>query len=73
MNETQTQYHIHNWNIYLYQYFSLRGKCSKSKFPYLARIQENTDQKKLRIWTFFTQCLVNLKALKTIFYSKISV
>ena len=23
-------------------------------FPYSVRIQENTDQKKLRIWTFFT-------------------
>ena len=26
------------------------------KFPYLIRIQENMDQKKLRIWTLFTQC-----------------
>ena len=25
-------------------------------FPYSLRIRENTDQKKLRIWTFFTQC-----------------
>ena len=25
-----------------------------SKSPYLVRIQENTDQKKLRIWTLFT-------------------
>ena len=24
--------------------------------PYSVRIQENTDQKKLRIWTLFTQC-----------------
>ena len=24
--------------------------------PYSVRIQENTDQKKLRIWTIFTQC-----------------
>ena len=27
---------------------------SKSKSPYLVRIQENTYQKKLRIWTLFT-------------------
>ena len=26
------------------------------KSPYSVWIQENTDQKKLRIWTFFTQC-----------------
>ena len=26
------------------------------KSPYSVRIQENTDQKKLRIWKFFTQC-----------------
>ena len=25
-------------------------------FLYSVRIQENTDKKKLRIWTFFTQC-----------------
>ena len=28
------------------------------KSPYSVRIQENTDQKKLRIWTLFTQCTV---------------
>ena len=27
-------------------------------FLYSVRIQENTDQKKLHIWTLFTQCLV---------------
>ena len=29
---------------------TLREKC-----PYSVRIQENTDQKQLRIWTLFTQ------------------
>ena len=28
------------------------------KFPYSVRIQENTDQEKLRFGTLFTQCLV---------------
>ena len=28
--------------------------------PYSVQVQENTDQKKLRIWTLFTQCLENL-------------
>ena len=26
------------------------------KSPYSVRLRENTDQKKLRIWTLFTQC-----------------
>ena len=30
----------------------------RSKSPYSVRIQENTDQKKLRIWTLFTKCIV---------------
>ena len=28
----------------------------RSKYPYLVRIRENTDLKKLRIWTFITKC-----------------
>ena len=32
------------------------GVFLQSKSPYSVRIQENTDQKKLRIWTLFTQC-----------------
>ena len=40
-------------------------KCPNREFllvrifphPYSARVQENTDQEKLRIWTFFTQCV----------------
>ena len=27
--------------------------------PYSVRMRENTDQKKLRIWTLFTQCKVS--------------
>ena len=30
----------------------------RSKSPYSVRIWENTDQKKLRIWTLFTQCVM---------------
>ena len=29
------------------------------KSPYSVRIQENMDQKKLRLWTLFTQCIHN--------------
>ena len=40
-------------------------KCPNREFllvrifphPYSARVQENTDQGKLRIWTYFTQCV----------------
>ena len=37
------------------------------KSPYLVRIQENTEQKKLRIWTLFTELksnLINLWGIK---------
>ena len=32
----------------------LNYKDLLSKYPYSVQIQENTDQKKLRIWTLFT-------------------
>ena len=47
---------------------SLREKCQAyfpvcglRKSPYSVQIQENTDQKKLRIWTLFTHCVSNPK------------
>ena len=33
------------------------------KSLYSVRIQENTDQKKLGIWTLFMQCVINLNEL----------
>ena len=49
-----------SWN---FETLILRGKnCEYGEIkrisPYLVRMQENTDQKKLRIWTLFTQCEV---------------
>ena len=38
-------------------YLQLCEKCPNI-FPYSVRIRENTDRKKLRIWTLFTQCFV---------------
>ena len=32
-------------------------------FPYPLRMRQNTDQKKLRIWTLFTQCSISLDIL----------
>ena len=34
------------------------------KSPYSFRIQENTDQKKLHIWTLLTQCAIHLRDCK---------
>ena len=45
-----------------YSYVTLHEECPSTEFllicifPYSFRIRENTDQKKLRIWTLFTQC-----------------
>ena len=45
-----------------YKFQPLREKCPNTElfqvrfFLYLVRMQENTDQKWLRIWTLFTQC-----------------
>ena len=42
-------------------YDTLREKCPNTEFflvrtlRYSVRIQENTEQEKLRIWTFFTR------------------
>ena len=36
---------------------SLREKCPNTEF-FLVRIRQNTDQKKLRIWTLFTQRVI---------------
>ena len=41
-------------------HFPVLGRKT-SKSPYSVRIQENTDQKKLSIWTLFMQCLFHLK------------
>ena len=41
---------------------TLREKCPDTEFflvrifPYSVRMRENTDQRKLRIWTLFMQC-----------------
>ena len=46
--------------IFFWSVFScIWAECGelRSKSPYLVRIQENRDQKKLRIWTLFTQCM----------------
>ena len=44
-----------------FSYYTLREKCPNTEFfvvcvfLYSVRIQENTDRKKLHIWTLFTQ------------------
>ena len=47
---------------FILHYIPLREKCPNKEFflvrifPYSVRLRENTDQKKPRIWTLFTQC-----------------
>ena len=46
--------------IHLTVLFSLREKCGNTEVfsgAYSVRMRENTEQKKFRIWTLFTQCL----------------
>ena len=49
-----------NTEIYWTEYVNLR-----SKSPYSVRIQENTDQKKLCVWTLSTQCCRIINAITT--------
>ena len=59
---------VSNGNSF-YQYCALYKNCPNTEFflvrifLYSVRIQENTNQKKLRIWTLFTQCVrIRVKA-----------
>ena len=47
-------------SIFWFVFSSIRTEYGdlRSKSLYSVRIQENTDQKKLRIWTLFTQCIL---------------
>ena len=40
---------------------SLRKKCPNTELFLVLKNTENTDQKNLRIWTLFTQCMLNWK------------
>ena len=60
-------------NCFMQLFLSLREKCPNTEFfmvrifLYSDWIQENTDQKKLRIWTIFRRCMrgwLKLKRLK---------
>ena len=50
----------------------LREKCPHTEvflvriFPYSVRIRENTDQKKLRFWTLFTQYILLLQERRSL-------
>ena len=47
---------IRSFSWFLFSYIRTEYGDLRSKSPYSVRIQGNTDQKKLRIWTLFTQC-----------------
>ena len=54
----------------LWRLASLRENCANTKiilvriFPYLDWIRENTDQKKLRVWSLFTQGVFSAKGVE---------
>ena len=49
------------------KYGVFSGPYLRSISPYSVQMRENTDQKKLRIWTLFTQCeLCNYEFIKPI-------
>ena len=48
----ESKYGVFLVRVFLYSYY-IGDLLSKS--PYSVQMQENTDQKKLRIWTLFTQ------------------
>ena len=45
-------------------YFPAFPAFSRSTSPYSVRMRENTDQKKLRTWTLFTQCMSGYKKIE---------
>ena len=45
----------------------------RSISPYSVRMRENTDQKKLRIWTLFTQWVVSVSAVAWLFLCQIFI
>ena len=62
------KYRVFFWSVFSFirtEYGNLR-----SKSPYSVRIQENTDQKKLRIWTFFTRGKLPSKTINSRDYKK---
>ena len=48
---------VSKYGVFSGSYFCIWSEYGdlRSKSPHSVRIQENTDQEKLRIWTFFTQ------------------
>ena len=50
------------WSVFSH----IRTECGDlfGKSPYSVRIRENTDQKKLGIWTLFTQCFDGINEKK---------
>ena len=64
---------LKTWNVQIQIFFWSVFSCVRteyedlrSKSPYPVRIQENTDQKKIRIWTLSTQCKLELKTKESL-------
>ena len=54
-----TAWRVSKYGVFSGRYFPVFGLNTEIYgAPYSVRIQESTDQKKLRIWTLFSQCVV---------------
>ena len=54
--------------IFLYSDWIRRFDSIRSKPPYSKRMQENLDQKKLRIWTLFTQWTFKILYIDNVYF-----
>ena len=56
-----TVWKVSKHGVFSGPYFSLlKYGDLQNKSPYLVRAKDNTDQKTLRIWTLFTQCIFSI-------------
>ena len=68
-----TAWKVSKYGVFSGPYFHACGQNTErySVSPYSIRMRENTDQKKLRVWTIFTQwksgmryCVINIHNIK---------
>ena len=72
LHDVSTTWTLSKCGVFLWPVFScIRTECGylHHKSQYSVRMQENTDQKKFRIWTHFTHCSeISLPTLYTIYW-----
>ena len=70
--EAHDQFYCWLLSFYFYSFDTQVSDCEDKRICkysntelFLVRIQENTDQKKLRIWALFTQCVFWTVSIKS--------